>query len=789
MATKKRKYVKGGTVSSIGEVDTTAFDSTDLMVYNSLKTDQERIDFFNQRMIDLGEIDPESTDVDGKKELSTSEAAAVSALGTSLTQAGANEIINQDKKDDNINVGSRAAAGALKGAGTGASAGLTVSTVLPLPPGISQLGATAIGGGVGAIVGGVKGAKSAIAEKKAARSGQLSALSSQLAGADKVEDFVLDKTEFTEIYNAKGKKKFKDGGEVSPEKAKKILSDGSVHGQPLTDKQKKFFGAIAGGESQKMKSGGEVEGGGTAKSDSIDADVDAGSFIVPAENAEEAEALRAEFFPKTLGKKANLSKGSEDVKLSDGEHMFTPEEVAVLRENGIDLDLLAPKADGGKGKKNGGIIDRFKKANEAFSKRESEKKKNPLNDSSLTPEEIKELKEAGFTDQEIRILSASNFDSKTENTGDILNKFKEASKDLDLRNIANKNDEEINKNKERVDFLKNQLKSSRFFDQDDEKVNTLRKEYEQEISKLENETQELENRKKTILSQRDSLVKSQVGSGSEFKMQGIVEDTDPVKETIPATERNKPSNQAKEGALRKDITIDSKPIDRSALASSISTQEPQALTEYATTDLPIEETVIDDTATDDTSKTKSALSNRFSLGEAAAAGQIGIGLLGLATSGDRPEGDVTPELSALARQAEEEAGKGFSPEEKAAARESIESIRRGEIKDVVQLSGGNSAVALANISKANAKANRADLELRAKDEELKRAKQSQATSLRLGLIGQKQNIIADQQRMFDQNQSALAGLLNAGISNLIGVQQLKERDRRYEERRDKFGLI
>jgi hypothetical protein len=37
------------------------------------------------------------------------------------------------------------------------------------------------------------------------------------------------------------------GASVKPEKAKKILEDGEVRGNPLTGKQKGFFGARAGG--------------------------------------------------------------------------------------------------------------------------------------------------------------------------------------------------------------------------------------------------------------------------------------------------------------------------------------------------------------------------------------------------------------------------------------------------------------------------------------------------------------------------------------------------------------
>ena len=42
-------------------------------------------------------------------------------------------------------------------------------------------------------------------------------------------------------------------------KAKEILTDGSVHGKPLTLKQKRFFGAIAGGAPIKAKSGGWLD--------------------------------------------------------------------------------------------------------------------------------------------------------------------------------------------------------------------------------------------------------------------------------------------------------------------------------------------------------------------------------------------------------------------------------------------------------------------------------------------------------------------------------------------------
>ncbi len=40
--------------------------------------------------------------------------------------------------------------------------------------------------------------------------------------------------------------------DITQTKAKEILKDGEVKGEPLTGQQKKFFGAVAGGEEPKQ---------------------------------------------------------------------------------------------------------------------------------------------------------------------------------------------------------------------------------------------------------------------------------------------------------------------------------------------------------------------------------------------------------------------------------------------------------------------------------------------------------------------------------------------------------
>lgn len=49
----------------------------------------------------------------------------------------------------------------------------------------------------------------------------------------------------------------KKGGQISKQKAREILHDKTAHGQPLTEKQKRYFGWIAGGGKPRFQDGGE----------------------------------------------------------------------------------------------------------------------------------------------------------------------------------------------------------------------------------------------------------------------------------------------------------------------------------------------------------------------------------------------------------------------------------------------------------------------------------------------------------------------------------------------------
>jgi hypothetical protein len=105
-----------------------------------------------------------------------------------------------------------------------------------------------------------------------------------------------------------------------------------------------------------FKEGGKIKGKGTGKSDDIPMDVSDGSFIVPAENAEVAMELGRSYLGWDNKEKAMKDGGNVKINASNGEVMFSPAEVGVLRYYGVDLDSMAPNADVGADMQEGGPV-------------------------------------------------------------------------------------------------------------------------------------------------------------------------------------------------------------------------------------------------------------------------------------------------------------------------------------------------------------------------------------------------------------------------------------------------
>jgi hypothetical protein len=91
--------------------------------------------------------------------------------------------------------------------------------------------------------------------------------------------------------------------------------------------------------------GGQIKGKGTGTSDSIKAKIKPGSFIVPAKNKEAAKELKKEVLGVVQEGDAKLDHDNGvEVRLSNGEELFTPEQVELVTAAGYDLNKLAPES-------------------------------------------------------------------------------------------------------------------------------------------------------------------------------------------------------------------------------------------------------------------------------------------------------------------------------------------------------------------------------------------------------------------------------------------------------------
>ena len=94
-----------------------------------------------------------------------------------------------------------------------------------------------------------------------------------------------------------------------------------------------------------MAEGGKITGSGGPKEDKITKKIEDGSFIVPAENAKKAMDIGSAYLGWDDTEQSKRNYPGTKVKVSNGEVLFTPEEVNTLSYQGINLDSLAPNAE------------------------------------------------------------------------------------------------------------------------------------------------------------------------------------------------------------------------------------------------------------------------------------------------------------------------------------------------------------------------------------------------------------------------------------------------------------
>lgn len=94
--------------------------------------------------------------------------------------------------------------------------------------------------------------------------------------------------------------------------------------------------------------GGAIEGPGSSMSDSIPARLPKKSFVVPAEHSVMAEMIRQDMLQDKPRKASLQHPGGTPVRVSNGEHVFSPNEAATIHKklkNPTGINMLAPNSD------------------------------------------------------------------------------------------------------------------------------------------------------------------------------------------------------------------------------------------------------------------------------------------------------------------------------------------------------------------------------------------------------------------------------------------------------------
>lgn len=286
-------------------------------------------------------ITPSITDVTktglaGKfNNLNSNQSAGVGSLISLGTDAAGAGIDALDRKDGRSSYAGQIGSGAIKGAGKGAAIGMNPA-LMAMTGGASAVVAPIAGAAIGGISGGIKAGK----EKKQNREITSGELSTAAANSELYDPSQPNKVTKASNYDERDYEtiKGKIGDRTSAIKNEGIASvfKGDIN------KLNPF--KVKGGLVSSYSKGGQIAGKGTGTSDSISADIKDKSFIVPAENSGIAKLIRKNVLNEDPNKKAELKQGGVPVKVSNGEHLFTPEEVKELSAKGIDLDKLAPEA-------------------------------------------------------------------------------------------------------------------------------------------------------------------------------------------------------------------------------------------------------------------------------------------------------------------------------------------------------------------------------------------------------------------------------------------------------------
>lgn len=515
------------------------------------------------------------------------------------------------------------------------------------------------------------------------------------------------------------------------------------------DKNRPYYnkGGVVGKVKQMCADGGVIKGKGTAKSDSIKAKVKPGSFIVPAENTKIAEELREKLLMKAPKAKANLNqKGGEEVKLSNKEHLFTPEEKEELLERGVNVNLLAPNAHNKEE-----MNEPKSKHNVKEEKKEYMQFPNILGYKEGGP--VKGTKYGNVTWDGKNWVSADG-NKYSEEGGKKFTEGYNQSVQKAKSNEASRKTSEINVYKRKLYEAKNEGRND-------------------EANRLQNKINELSGIKDEAKNDVKSTDKSESkASGQALKAPSLNGKTVANKNTYtpPSTEYS-PNDE---------ITIPDGNMSPNEKAKLNADEEKSAI-QAAALNKSLHSTTITNTPTTSKSSRPGILSKIGSVDPTmfVGAGQTALGLNMLGKE-KRPIDNIKLDATynANVNRAIEDAKFGLTPEQKFLAEQDIQNSLNDTKSVGLNYAGGSGVQAFNTNRAAINDAWKAKLGLKTADTELRMQKQQyadqQAAERANVLAANRRMLFGDAMNAFQQKQQSGADLISAGLNNTIGAYRFRQ---------------
>ena len=697
----------------------------------------------------LGKTAAGATDVAGKASNGNYTGAAI-AGGSFLTDAAGN-IIDAKSIDQETGLyksqGAAIGSGALKGAGKGASMGAGIGTLFG-PAG------TAIGAGIGAGLGaGVGATVSGIRQKK----GMNALEEAKALAAEEEKKRIIDErfaiglnrqlTQRQEGYaggGTVGTAKNVDGDFLTDDELN--ASMGYVPDAGNVEKQKIGLPEFGGDTSRigltaSFKKGGYVHGPGTGTSDSVKAKIEAGSFITPAKNAKVAEKVLELVKGGKITKAPNMKKKAdldqedgEEVKLSKGEFVFTPEQrEEIISELGEDvLEALAPDAEHGEDEmKKGGLT--------------AAKAKIILHDGTIRGKAI--------TDKQRKYFGAI---SNGYVCGGKVDKMADGG-------VVKKKGQKLVDNGEEVTF-----DGKYWVNKDGGKK--IRADYYDSYLKKEAEKAAKED------------VKYKAYMADAIKRQSKLPETKMVSKTgaeIEAATGNK-------GKVSTAPKIGKKTSAAKETADKLTAKSPvEKLTMTDTEVVTPKSLMTTETVTEDGAGNKKPSNDALIKAGLGLGKQIGglanyvipykqtqLGRKLLAESGKRPVDKIDPDFQNAVNKAQANAKFGYTPEEQALLdQRNVSALRSGE-NAARNYSGGSAGNALSMQRQAANDYFSRGLQSAISSKNLQMDKQAAANALVQDKAAMNRQLFGDTMNAFQQNQTAGGNLVGAGIANAIAATRL-----------------